>query len=150
MPFPHGSLSAYARNQLEAREIVELMAAHAAPGLLQIFAGDLNAVPESNTIQYLLHGVALPVTDEVSPLSLRDTWVSAPGNSGAKPVTTDPDLDSLMPRGDITFREAGIVPLTLDWILVSEGANVEAAEVLNNAMTEGTSDHFPVTATIGM
>ena len=53
-----------------------------------------------------------------------------------------------MPRGDITFREAGIVPFTLDWIIAVEHADVEAAEVLNNDMTQGASDHFPVTATV--
>lgn len=148
MPYPEGELSAEERNQLEANELVELMESHSEPGLLQFLAGDLNAVPESNTIQYLLHDVALPVNGRVSPLPLADTWAMAPGNVGPKPVTTDPDLDSLMPRGDITFREAGIVPFTLDWIIAVEHADVEAAEVLNNDMTQGVSDHFPVTATV--
>ena len=148
MPYPEGELSAEERNQLEANELVELMAAQREPGLLQFLAGDLNAVPESNTIQYLLHGVPLPVNDNVSPLPLVDTWAAAPGNVGAKPVTTDPDLDALMPRGDMTYREAGIVPFTLDWIIAVEQAEIEAAEVLDNEMTDGASDHFPVTATV--
>ncbi len=148
MPYPEGELSAEERNQLEANEIVEFMASQGEPGLLQFLAGDLNARPESNTIQYLLHGVALPVNDKVSPLPLMDTWASAPGNVGAKPVTTDPDLDALMPRGDITYREAGIVPFTLDWVIAVEQAEIEAAEVLDNEMTDGASDHLPVTATV--
>ena len=148
MPFPEGELSAEERNQLEASELVSLMASHREPGLLQILAGDLNAVPESNTIRYLLHGEALPVNGNVSPLPLVDTWVSAPGNTGVKPVTTDPDLDALMPRGDITYREAGITPFTLDWLLAVEQAEIEAAEVLDSEMTDGASDHLPVTATL--
>ncbi len=148
MPFPDGELSAEERNQMEAQEIVALMRTHASPGVVQIVAGDFNAVPESNTIQYLLHGAALPVTGQVSPLPLRDTWASAPENSGAKPVTTDPDLDALMPRGDITYREAGIVPFTLDWILATEAAEITEAEVLDGPETQGVSDHLPVTATI--
>ncbi len=148
MPYPEGELSAEERNQLEANELVELMASQSEPGLLQFLAGDLNAVPESNTIQYLLHGEALPVNDNVSPLPLVDTWASAPGNVGAKPVTTDPDLDALMPRGDITYREAGITPFTLDWVIAVEQAEIEAAEVLDNEMTDGASDHLPVTATV--
>ena len=148
MPYPEGELSAEERNQLEANEIVELMASQGEPGLLQFLAGDLNAVPESNTIQYLLHGVALPVNDNVSPLQLVDTWAAAPGNVGTKPVTTDPDLDALMPRGDMTYREAGITPFTLDWLIAVEHAEIEAAEVLDNEMTDGASDHLPVTATV--
>ena len=148
MPYPESELSAEERNQLEANDLVKLMASHREPGLLQFLAGDLNAVPESNTIQYLLHGAALPVNDDVSPLPLVDTWASAPGNIGAKPVTTDPDLDALMPRGDMTYREAGIVPFTLDWLIAVEQAEIEAAEVLDNEMTDGASDHLPVTATV--
>ena len=148
MPYPEGELSAEERNQLEANELVELMVSHRKPGLLQILAGDLNAIPESNTIRYLLHGEALPVNGNVSPLPLVDTWVSAPGNVGVNPVTTDPDLDALMPRGDITYREAGITPFTLDWLLAVEHAEIEAAEVLDSEMPDGASDHLPVTATL--
>jgi endonuclease/exonuclease/phosphatase family metal-dependent hydrolase len=63
-------------------------------------------------------------------------------------VTTDPDLDALMPRDDVTFREAGIVPFALDWIIGVAGTEVADARVLSDELALGASDHFPVTATI--
>ena len=152
-------------NQLQAGRIVDVMVDHAEDGLVQIIGGDLNIFASSNTTRFFLEGRPLPVNGRENPLALKDSWAATPGNTGEKPRTLvggrrggaqrqgQPPGD----RGGLgRGRGRGVrLPMPdapgIDWLFVSESANVIAAEVIRNDLTSGAngaSDHFPISTTI--
>jgi len=136
MEFGPDELDAEKRNQWHGSQTVELMAAHQSENVIQILAGDLNAGKASNTINYLIAGQALPVSNEVSPISLVDSWAIAPGNEGDKPSTHVPQAE-----GQTVLR-------SIDWIIASPSVEVITAGVVQSDLTAVASDHYPVSALI--
>lgn len=141
-------------NQLQASQIMDVMEAHAEAGLVQIVGGDLNTFTSSNTTRFFLEQRPLPYNGRENPLSLKETWAAAPGNSGERPSTRGGGAGGggmgggMAPGGGMAVR----LPLPdepgIDWLFISESADVVAAEVLRYELTQGTSDHLPITATI--
>ena len=144
-------------NQIQASQIIDVMASHAEDGLVQVLGGDLNVFSSSNTTKFFLEGQPLPVNGKKNPLALKETWASAPGNAGERPITVvrDGNIGGQQDQGGSRRRRGGIgrrieMPNEpgIDWLFVSESANVIAAEVIQNELTVGTSDHLPISATI--
>ena len=144
-------------NQIQASQIIDVMASHAEDGLVQVLGGDLNVFSSSNTTKFFLEGQPLPVNGKENPLALKETWASAPGNAGERPITVvrDGNIGGQQDQGGSRRRRGGIgrrieMPNEpgIDWLFVSESANVIAAEVIQNELTIGTSDHLPISATI--
>ena len=144
-------------NQIQASQIIDVMASHAEDGLVQVLGGDLNVFSSSNTTKFFLEGQPLPVNGKKNPLALKETWASAPGNAGERPITVvrDGNIGGQQDQGGSRRRRGGIgrrieMPNEpgIDWLFVSESANVIAAEVIQNELTIGTSDHLPISATI--
>ena len=142
-------------NQIQASQIIDVMASHAEDGLVQVLGGDLNVFLSSNTTKFFLEGQPLPVNGKENPLALKETWASAPGNAGERPITVVRDGNIGGQQGQGGGRRGGIgrrieMPNEpgIDWLFVSESANVIAAEVIQNELTVGTSDHLPISATI--
>lgn len=141
-------------NQVQAGEIIDLMAAHAEDELVQIIAGDLNTFASSNTTRFFIEGRPLPYTGKENPLSLKDTWPAAPGNSGEKPSTRAGRIPGQGSAGGapgaagMGARFQMLDEPGIDWIFVSQQAEVTAAEVIRNELSTGTSDHLPITATV--
>lgn len=152
-------------NQLQASRIMDVMVDHAEDDLVQIIGGDLNIFASSNTTRFFLEGRPLPVNGRENPLALKDSWAAAPGNAGEKPRTLagggrggaqrqgrPPGSRGGQGRG----RGRGArLPMPdepgIDWLFVSELANVIAAEVIRNDLTSGAngaSDHLPISTTI--
>ena len=144
-------------NQIQASQIIDVMASHAEDGLVQVLGGDLNVFSSSNTTKFFLEGQPLPVNGKKNPLVLKETWASAPGNAGERPITVvrDGNIGGQQGQGGGRRRRGGIgrrieMPNEpgIDWLFVSESANVIAAEVIQNELTVGTSDHLPISVTI--
>lgn len=142
-------------NQIQASQIIDVMASHAEDGLVQVLGGDLNVFSSSNTTKFFLEGQPLPVNGKKNPLALKETWASAPGNAGERPITVVRDGNIDGQQGQGRRRRGGMgrrieMPNEpgIDWLFVSESANVIAAEVIQNELTIGTSDHLPISATI--
>ncbi len=142
-------------NQIQASQIIDVMASHAEDGLVQVLGGDLNVFSSSNTTKFFLEGQPLPANGKKNPLALKETWASAPGNAGERPITVVRDGNIDGQQGQGRRRRGGIgrrieMPNEpgIDWLFVSESANVIAAEVIQNELTIGTSDHLPISATI--
>ena len=142
-------------NQIQASQIIDVMASHAEDGLVQVLGGDLNVFSSSNTTKFFLGGQPLPVNGKKNPLALKETWASAPGNAGERPITVVRDGNIDGQQGQGRRRRGGMgrrieMPNEpgIDWLFVSESANVIAAEVIQNELTIGTSDHLPISATI--
>ncbi len=142
-------------NQIQASQIIDVMASHAEDGLVQVLGGDLNVFSSSNTTKFFLEGQPLPVNGKENPLALKETWASAPGNVGERPITVVRDGNIDGQQGQGRRRRGGMgrrieMPNEpgIDWLFVSESANVIAAEVIQNELTIGTSDHLPISATI--
>lgn len=143
-------------NQIQAGEIIDLMTEQAESGLVQIVVGDMNTFASSNTTRFFIEQRPLPYNGKENPLRLMDSWPAAPGNTGEKPSTRagrvpgqttsgpGPAGMGMAPRFEMP-DEPGI-----DWIFVSEDADVTAAQVIRDKLTIGTSDHLPVTATISI
>ena len=142
-------------NQIQASQIIDVMASHAEDGLVQVLGGDLNVFSSSNTTKFFLGGQPLPVNGKKNPLALKETWASAPGNAGERPITVVRDGNIDGQQGQGRRRRGGMgrrieMPNEpgIDWLFVSESANVIAAEVIQNELTIGTSDPLPISATI--
>lgn len=155
-------------NQLQASRIMDVMVDHAADDLVQIIGGDLNIFASSNTTRFFLEGRPLPVNGRENPLALKDSWAAAPGNAGERPRTLagggrgDAQRQGQPPGGrggqggQGRGRGRGArLPMPdepgVDWLFVSESANVIAAEVIRNNLTSGAnaaSDHLPISTTI--
>ena len=152
-------------NQLQASRIMDVMVDHAEDDLVQIIGGDLNIFASSNTTRFFLEGRPLPVNGRENPLALKDSWAAAPGNAGEKPRTLTRGgrgggqgqrRPPGGPGGRGRGRGRGVRLPTpdepgIDWLFVSESANVIAAEVISNDLTSGAngaSDHLPISATI--
>ena len=142
-------------NQIQASQIIDVMASHAEDGLVQVLGGDLNVFSSSNTTKFFLGGQPLPINGKKNPLALKETWASAPGNAGERPITVVRDGNIDGQQGQGRRRRGGMgrrieMPNEpgIDWLFVSESANVIAAEVIQNELTIGTSDHLPISATI--
>jgi endonuclease/exonuclease/phosphatase family metal-dependent hydrolase len=140
-------------NQTQAGQIIDVMAPHARDGLIQVIGGDLNTFSSSNTTRFFVDAVPLPVNGKRNPLALKDTWPAAPGNTGRKPSTRGGGLGGMGqagmgPGGGMATRFEMPDEPGIDWLFVSEFASVLAAEVVDNELTSGASDHLPVTATI--
>lgn len=141
-------------NQLQASRIMDVMEAHAEDGLVQIVGGDLNTFTSSNTTRFFLERRPLPYNGRENPLSLKETWAAAPGNTGARPSTRGGGAGGggmgggMAPGGGMAER----LPLPdepgIDWLFISESADVIAAEVIRYELTQGTSDHLPISAII--
>ena len=143
-------------NQTQAGQIIDVMAPHARDGIVQVIGGDLNTFSSSNTTRFFLDAVPLPYNGKENPLALEDSWAAAPGNIGRKPSTRDGGGGlggmgqgmGMGPGGGMAARIEMPDEPGIDWLFVSEFANVLAAEVVRNELTMGASDHLPVTATI--
>ena len=154
-------------NQLQASRIMDAMVDHAEEGLVQIIGGDLNIFASSNTTRFFLEGRPLPVDGRENPLALKDSWAAAPGNTGEKPRTLGGgSRGGGQGRGQPPGGRGGgqgrggrgrgdRLPFPdeqgIDWLFVSQSANVIAAEVIRNDLTsgaDGASDHLPISATI--
>ncbi len=152
-------------NQLQASGIMDVMADHAEDGLVQIIGGDLNIFASSNSTRFFLEQRPLPVNGRENPLSLKDSWAAAPGNTGEKPRTLagrgggqgrgQPPGGGRGGRGRGGRGRGERLPFPdepgIDWLFVSESANVVAGEVIRNDQTlgaNGASDHLPISATI--
>jgi len=142
-------------NQIQASQIIDVMVSHAEDGLVQVLGGDLNVFSSSNTTKFFLEGQPLPVNGKKNPLALKETWASAPGNAGERPITVVRDGNIDGQQGQGRRRRGGMgrrieMPNEpgIDWLFVSESANVIAAEVIQNELTVGTSDHLPISVTI--
>ena len=120
--FPEGELNAQERNQHQAAVLAQTMENNFAQYDVPVLViGDLNASIDSNSMQFLIAGAALPDGTTTS-LALDDAF------SLANPAAT---------------RTAAV-----DWILTSSGITVLTAAVVNNALSVQASDHLPLTATI--
>ena len=150
-------------NQLQASRIMDVMVDHAEDGLVQIIGGDLNVFASSNTTRFFLERRPLPVDGRENPLALKDSWAAAPGNTGERPRTLaggGRGGGQGQPPGGRGGQGCGRgrgarLPMPdepgIDWLFVSESANVIAAEVIRNDLTSGAngaSDHLPISTTI--
>ena len=137
---------------MQAGQIIDVMAPHASDGLVQVIGGDLNTFSSSNTTQFFIDAVPLPFNGKENPLSLKDSWPAAPGNSGRKPSTRSggSGLGGMGQGMGMGMGARFQIPDEpgIDWLFVSEFATVLAAEVVANELTSTASDHLPVTATI--
>ncbi len=162
-------------NQLQASRIMDVMVDHAEDGLVQIIGGDLNIFSSSNTTRFFVEGRPLPVNGRENPLALVDSWAAAPGNSGERPRTlggggrsgaqgrgegggggrgepgqTASGMTTGM-AGGMAARQPFPDEPGIDWLFVSESADVVAAEVISNDLTfgaGGASDHLPISVTL--
>ncbi len=145
-------------NQIQAGQIMDVMASHAEEGLIQIIGGDLNTFTSSNTTRFFLEQRPLPFNGKENPLSLKETWAAAPGNTGEKPSTRGGGAGGMGgggmaaggmgPSGGMAARLPAPDEPGIDWLFISAEAEIVAAEVIRNDLTEGTSDHLPISATI--
>ena len=144
-------------NQIQAGQIMDVMATQVEDGIVQIIGGDLNTFTSSNTTRFFLERRPLPVNGKENPLSLKESWAAAPLNSGERPKTTGGGaVGSSRPGGQQRMGGgagmAGRIQMPdepgIDWLFVSEYADVVAAEVIKDNLTNGTSDHLPISATI--